>query len=186
MSVYDLIKKRRSIRRFEQRPIAEELLRGFVDAARLAPTGANLQPLKFKIVNDAELCRQIFAQTKWAGYLPDWNPTEKEAPTAYIAVCVDMEIKKAEDFCDIGAAAQNIFLTAQEQGIAACWLGAINKPEISRILHIEAPIKLHTVIALGYPAEQSETAEYTGSVKYYYDENGVLHVPKRSLEDVLL
>lgn len=186
MSVYDLIKSRRSIRRFEQKPIAEELLRSFVDAARLAPSGANMQPLKYKIVNEPDLVRQVFEQTKWAGYLPDWNPTAEEAPTAFIAVCVDTDIKKADDFCDIGAAAQNIFLTALEQGIGSCWLGAINKPEISRILHIEPPMKLHTVIGLGYPAEQSETAEYADSVKYYYDKSGVLHVPKRSLEDVLL
>ena len=186
MSVYDVIKNRRSIRRFEQKPIAEEVLREFVDAARLAPSGANLQPLKFKIVNEPSLCRQVFDQTKWAGYLPDWNPTSEEAPAAFIAVCVDTDIKNADDFCEIGAAAQNIFLTAQERGIGACWLGAINKPEISRILRIEPPIKLHTVIGLGYPAQRAETEELTDSVKYYYDENSFLHVPKRSLDDVLL
>ncbi len=186
MSVYDLIKNRRSIRRFEQKAVSEELLRQCVDAARLAPSGANMQPLKYKIVNEPELVQQIFEQTKWAGYLPDRNSTAEEAPTAFIAVCVDTDIKKAEDFCEIGAAAQNIFLTALEQGIGGCWLGAINKPEISRILQIEPPLKLHTVIALGYPAEQSETAEYTDSVKYYYDTNDVLQVPKRSLEDILL
>lgn len=186
MSVYELIKERRSIRRFEQKPIAEELLKKFVDAARLAPSGANLQPLKFKIVNEPEQCRQVFEQTKWAGYLPDWNPTAAEAPVAFIALCVDTDIKNTEDFCEIGAAAQNIFLTAQEAGIGTCWLGAINKPEISRILRIEPPIKLHTVIGLGYPAEHSEIAVITDNVKYFYDENGVLQVPKRSLEDVLL
>ena len=186
MSVYELVQSRRSIRRFRREPVPRELLLRCIDAARLAPSAANLQPLRFALANDEETTLRIFEQTKWAGYLPDWNPTAQERPAAFVAVCIDTAVKKAEDFCDIGAAVQNILLTAQEAGLGSCWLLAINKPEISHILNIEEPIRLHSVIGLGIPAERSETEELTDSVKYHYDENGVLHVPKRALDDILL
>ena len=185
MTVQELIKNRRSIRRFEQKPIDKELLLEFVDAARLAPSAANMQPLRFRIVHDHAEVKAVFAHTKWAGYLPDFNPSETEAPAAFIAICIDTSIKDSDELAEIGAAAQNVFLSALERGIGGCWLGAINRPEICRILNIEPPIKLHSLLALGYPAESSEPAKYTDSIKYYYQDD-VLQVPKRSLEDVLL
>jgi len=89
MKVYDVIISRRTIRRFQQKPVNKETLRKCVNAARLAPSAANLQPLEYCIVTEKTLCAQVFEALHWAAYLqPKWTPHEKERPTAYIIVLV--------------------------------------------------------------------------------------------------
>jgi nitroreductase len=67
-----------------------------IDCARVAPYGANLQPLKFKIVTDEGVRRKMFEHIKYAGYIPEWNPTFEESPTAFIVVVNDTEIKPTD------------------------------------------------------------------------------------------
>ena len=94
MSVYDIIKNRRTIRKFSQNPIDKEVLLKCIDAARVSPCGANKQPLKYKIINDFETVQQICPLVRWAAYIsPYGNPTKDEQPTAFIAVTVDTNIK---------------------------------------------------------------------------------------------
>lgn len=71
MNVYDAIMKRRTIRKFEQKAVSEDNLVKLVDCARVAAYGANVQPLKFMIVNNSKTLQKIYPMTKWAGYLAD-------------------------------------------------------------------------------------------------------------------
>jgi nitroreductase len=186
MNVYELILKRRTIRKFKQQELPEEVLKKLVNAARVAPQAANMQPLKYIVINDEKLLELIFATTSWAGYIrPQGDPQEGEKPAAYIVILVDTEIKKAGYDVDAGAAVENIILTALEAGIGSCWLGAINKDKIKEILSIPDKYIIHTMLALGYPLEEPVMEEENGSIKYYKDETGKLHVPKRKLEDVM-
>lgn len=187
MSTYELILKRRTVRKFQPEKLERALLEKFVDAARMAPSASNLQPLKYVIVNEAEKVQKVFEQVKWAGYIaPHGNPGENERPVAFIVILADTEIRKSGYEEDAGAAAQNIFLTALENGVGTCWMGAIDRNEIRRILGVPERFIIDTVVALGYPAESPVTEAEQGSVKYYKDENGTLHVPKRSLDDIIL
>ena len=182
MSVYELILKRRSIRAFQNKPVEVEKIEKMVNAARVAPSGANLQPLKYIAVTTPELCGKVFGMTKYAGYLKDWNPGEDEQPSAYIVVLQDMAISKNQ--LDAGAAIENIILTALEDGVASCWVGSFDRAGLMETLDIDETLEINSVVALGYPAQQSEEADYKGDVKYYMDEKGMLHVPKRPIEDV--
>ena len=87
-----------SFRQEGQPPIGNagaEQLRRYVDAARVAPSGANLQPLKYVIVRTEEMTDKVFSLVKWAAYLaPDYNPKETERPTAYVVVCADTTLRK--------------------------------------------------------------------------------------------
>ncbi|KPU42808.1 coenzyme F420:L-glutamate ligase [Oxobacter pfennigii] len=189
MNVYEAATKRRTVRKFKQDRIQADILKKFVDAARLSPQGANLQALKYIIVTEKTLTDIIFTATSWAGYIrPTHNPQENERPVAYIVPLVDSEIKNTNYDNDAGAAIQTILLTAYEEGIASCWLGAINKEIIKNTLEIPDKYIIHSLIALGYPAESPEVVKVgeDGSIKYYKDESGVLHVPKRCLDDVLI
>ncbi len=169
-----------------QRPIAEEVLADLIDCARLAPYPANIQPLKFVIVKSSEMLDEIFACTKWAGYLDNGTPSENERPMAYIVILGDTQIKKNEDFkCETGIAGSHIVIAAMEYGIASCWLGALNREEIARAISLTDNLKVLDVIALGYPNQNSVTVDMTDDVKYYLDGNKVLNVPKRSLENVI-
>lgn len=181
MNVYEAIKNRRSIRKFEQKPVPGEDLYKIIDAGRLAAFGRNLQALKFAIMENAD---EVYPLTKWAGYLTDWNPAENERPLCYIAVLGDTSLKNNFDI-DSGAAISNMMLMAMELGLSTCWLGAINRNKLKEILNTEHEVLF--LLAVGYPAQESKVVDIKDNdVKYYEDENGIIRVPKRTLDEVLV
>lgn len=186
MSAYASILNRRTIRKFTQKPIVRETLVKMINAARLAPSGANLQPLKYLVVTDKNLLEDVFRTTKWAAYLaPHGTPKEGEKPTAYIVVLVDTAIRKDADN-DAAAAIENILLTAEDETIGTCWIGSVDRKALANILNVPKGQIIHSVIALGYKAQESEATEMeNGDVKYAMDEHGVVRVPKRKLSDIV-
>lgn len=188
MDVMQAITQRRSIRRFTQEPVAREVLEAVANAARLSPTGMNLQPLQFAIISQKALCEQIFPHTAWAKRIPDGSagPTEATQPTAYVAILIDKELAKASDV-DAGAAAMSIMIAAESFGVASCWLGSLDRKEILNALSLdESRYALHTLVALGHPAMQSRAVPMQGNeIGYYLESPDVLCVPKRAKEDIL-
>ena len=187
MTVKELIKKRRTIRKFLQKPISKEQLATYIDAARLCPSAANLQPLKYVSVNSKDYTQKVFSTLKWAGYLNgEYTPKQDEQPTAYIIVCIDKNLSNASYDMDIGAAVENIILTALEDGVGSCWLASVNREKLREIIGLEENLIISCVVALGYPAENpTDTEMQNGDVKYFL-KDGILNVPKRSLEEVFL
>lgn len=187
MDIYRTIISRRTIRKFKQKKIYSRLLEKLVNAGRLAPSAANLQPLEYLIITDQDLKEKIFPNLAWAGYIkPEGNPGEGEEPEAYIIILVNKKISISSDK-DIGASAENINLAAKEEGIGCCWIGAFKKKPIIKILDIPENFSIGLVMALGYPAEKPvfEDVDKNSSIKYYKNSSGTLHVPKRKLDDIL-
>lgn len=183
--VYEIMLRRRSIRRFKQTPISLDVLKKFVNAARLAPSAANLQNLEFYIVTNKKICSKVFEALNWAGYIkPKWSPSLNERPVAYIVILVN-DIKNPWYLRDSSFAASSIVLCAEDEGISSCILCNIDKEKIRNYLKIPQQIIIDSVIALGYGKEKSIIEDIIDSVKYYRDEKEVLHVPKRKLEDIL-
>ena len=185
MNVYDAIISRRSIRRFHQKPVKLELLKKCVNAGRLAPSAANLQPLEYIIVNDKTLCAHLFETLHWAAYIqPKWIPKETERPTAYIVVLVkDTQNPYYER--DVGFATENIVLTAEGDGLGSCILCNIERVKIQELCNIPLELAVDSVIALGYKAETPVVEDLKDSVKYWRDDHEILHVPKRKLDDII-
>jgi nitroreductase len=184
MNVYDAILIRRSIRRFKQKPIDNNLLKKFVNAGRLAPSAANLQPLEYIIVHNKDLCSRIFKTLSWAAYIqPKWVPDIDERPTAYIIILVT-DITNKYYMRDVGVATENIILAAEEESIGSCILCKIDRNQIKQILNIPNNIEVDSVVALGYKAEHPVVEDLQESVKYWRDEREVLHVPKRKLTTI--
>lgn len=185
MGVYEAILSRRSIRRFQEKTIPIKLLKKFVNAARLAPSAANLQPLEYFIVTEKKLCSKVFETIGWAAYIkPKWTPSEEERPTAYIVNLIKDPNNKWS-LRDVSLASENIVLAAEEEGIGSCIICKIDKDKLQEILNIPKDMIVDSLIALGYKAEKSVVEDFNGSIKYWRDENEVLHVPKRRLEDIL-
>lgn len=183
--VYEAILSRRSIRRFKQKPIPLELLKKFINGARLAPSAANLQPIEFFIVTNKSLCRKVFVTLGWAAYIkPKWAPSEEERPVAYIIMLIN-DLKNKYYLRDVSFASENIVLAAEEEGIGSCILCKVDREKLRKNLKIPKDIIVDSVIALGYKAEKSVVEDYKGSVEYWRDENEVLHVPKRKLEYIV-
>jgi nitroreductase len=187
--IEDLIRKNRSYRRFHQDvSVSMETLRDLVNLARLSASGANLQPLKYVISSNPKTNAKIFPHTRWAGYLKDWDgPDEGERPAAYVIILGDKEIRSSFG-CDHGIAAQSIMLGASERGLGGCILGALDRTALREALDIPERYEILLALALGEPKETVVLEEIgpDGDIKYYRDENGVHHVPKRSLEELIL
>jgi nitroreductase len=184
----DLIQKNRSYRRFHQDvPLPMELLREMVESARLSGSARNMQPLKYMLFNDPADCAQIFPTLAWAGYLKDWpGPAEGERPSAYIIQLGDLDLSD-DWWCDDGIAAQSMLLTAVEQGFGGCIIGSVQREKLRSVLNIPERYKIIQVLALGNPAEEVVLEEAVeGDIKYWRDDNGVHHVPKRSLEELIV
>jgi nitroreductase len=185
----DLVRKNRSVRRFqEEQAVTEATLRELVDLARLSPSGANLQPLKYLFSNTPEQNARIFPRLAWAGYLKDWpGPVEGERPAAYILILGDTAISKNFG-CDHGIACQSILLGAAERGLGGCIIGSVQRAELAEDLGIPMRYEILLVLALGAPKEEVlvEPLPADGSVRYWRDDAQVHHVPKRALDDLII
>lgn len=188
MMIHELIEKNRTYRRFYQDvEVSQETLRELIDLARLSSTGGNLQSLKYVLSQTLETNKLIFKTLKWAGYLKDWDgPEEGERPSAYVVVLHDQKISKGF-FWDHGIAVQSILLGATEKGLGGCQFNAIDRVALAQELNLPDHFEIVTVIALGKPKEVVviEKLGDSGDIKYWRDEQGIHHVPKRALDDLI-
>jgi nitroreductase len=185
-NVYDLAVERRTIRRFKPDPVPRELLERLVNAARLAPSAANVQPLEFIVVDGAGPKAEVFPALKWAAYIaPEGDPRPGEEPAAYVVTLVNTKLREKMFEYDVGAAMENMILIALSEGVGACWMLSIDRDRLRAALGVPADYRIDSVLALGHPAE-APAAEVMGeSCRYWKDAEGRLHVPKRALAAVV-
>lgn len=185
----DLVIKNRSYRRFyEEVPVSCDTLRELVDLARLSASAANQQPLKYILSCDPIKNERIFPCLAWAGYLKDWpGPPEGERPSAYIVMLGDTAIKSSFGI-DPGIAAQSILLGATEKGLGGCIIASIQRDQLRQALQIDPRYEILFVLALGKPKETVVIEEVgpDGDIKYWRTADGIHHVPKRSLDEIIL
>jgi nitroreductase len=187
--IRNLVTKNRSYRRFDEHfVITRKVLTELVDLARLTASAANKQPLKYFLSCDRQTNADIFGCLAWAAYLPEWpGPTEGERPSAYIIMLGDKDISASYNY-DNGIAAQTILLGAVDKGLGGCMLAGVQRPKLREILNIPEKYEILLVIALGKPIETViiEPVKADGDIKYWHDGEGKHHVPKRSLDEVII
>lgn len=184
----DLILRSRSYRRFDESyAISREDLLEMIDAARLSSSARNAQQLKYFLSFTAEMNERIFPCLAWAGYLKDWpGPEEGERPAAYIVQLHDTTLGN-NYFCDDGIAIQSIMLSAAEKDLGGCIIGSVKKEALSETLGLQGHLAILHVIALGKPAEKVILEPMKeGDIKYWRDTEGVHHVPKRPLDELVI
>ena len=198
--VYELILKRRSVRKFTQKKIKKSDLFDFVNAARLAPNSMNAQALEYIVIT--KNIKGFMQHTNWRNYASYSGPRPGEEPVAYILAMFNTKINTIPEEAkyDVGFALENIFLTAFERGIGCCVIGSIDREKLPKYLNIPKYYRLELALALGYPKQKSVSAtlkEYQAYAKknpkfelypkrgrYWLDKKGVEHVPKRVLKDI--
>ena len=187
MSIMQSLETRRTYRRFAQKPVPQDVVNDIVEALRLSSSGANRQALRLVVVQSPEMVAKVQPLVKWAGYLPPEQGTPKagEQPTLYVAVLQDTSAS-GDLSTDTGIALANMTLAAWDKGVGSCIMGAINKPVLTELLGIEAPLKLAYMVAFGYPTHTARVVPMTAQtgVKYYLDDNRDYCVPKRSVEEL--
>lgn len=187
----ELFKIDRSYRRFDENYIVDrETLLSLVELTRYCASGRNIQPMKYYIVNDANIGDQIFPLLKWAGYLADWDgPENGERPTAYLVQCLDTSITK-NYLCDDGLQLQAITLGAVAEGLGCCLIKSFNSLKLKEILSLADNLEPLYVVAIGKPIEKVmiEDMDFPdkNDIKYYRTSDGVHHVPKRTLEELIV
>lgn len=185
----ELIRRNRSYRRFHQNvPISDDTLRELVGLARLTPSGGNRQPLKYVLSCRASSNELIFRHLAWAAYLKSWpGPAEGERPTAYVILLGDQTLASSFGY-DAGIAAQSILLGAVEKGLGGCLIGSVNREGLRTALALPEHLEILLVLALGQPAEEVviEPLGADGNYEYWRDRKGTHHVPKRSLDELIL
>jgi len=146
MDVLQLIKKRRSVRKFKKKTVSKEVIDNILEAARWAPSGLNNQPWRFMVL-----------EKERKDLLADYTHYSRIIKSAdkLIAVFIDKKssYNHEKDLMAIGACIQNMLLFIHAAGLGACWLGEIlnKRKQIQKVLRIPENLELEAVLALGWP-----------------------------------
>lgn len=184
-----LVKKNRSYRRFDGTvKISKKQINYLIDMARLCPSAANLQKLRYFFSITKKTNETIFSHVGWAAYLKDWEgPLHGERPTGYILILGPAKVSK-HLLIDTGITAQTILLGATEMGLGGCQIASVKKDKLHKALNLPSELEIILVIALGKPVEivKIEKVIDPDDIEYYRDEFGIHHVPKRALNDIII
>lgn len=147
MSILDSIINRRSIRRYQKKEIPKEVLLQILEAGRQAPSAVNRQPIRFVIVSDQNILKDL-CNTVITRFV-------KEAP-AVIVGCADVKSLMTGKWAvvDTTIAMENMVIAAWALGIGSCWIGACNEQKVKEMLKIPKDWKVVALVTLGYPDEQ--------------------------------
>lgn len=189
MDVRELTLKNRSYRRFHQEvSVDTQTLRELVDLARISQSPWNQQAVRFLLCNNPAMNAEIFKRLVWASRMPEWGrPAEGERPAAYIIVVADKERGKIFNY-DHVVAGISILLGAVERGLGGCLIGAFSQKKMHATLKLSDRYMPLLAIALGKPNETIvlDPVGPDGNTAYWNDEQGIHHVPKRALDDLIL
>ncbi|MFH1288438.1 MAG: nitroreductase family protein [bacterium] len=162
--ITETIKKRRSVRKYLDKPISKEILQELIDTGRLAPTARNEQPWEFVVVTNRELLRKVGGVTDHGKFICD------------AAACIVVCCRDTKYFLEDGSAAtENIILAAESFGVCSCWVAGHKKAyceDIKKILGVPDNLIIISLISIGYP----DPLEKTSKQKKGLDE--VLHWEK--------
>jgi nitroreductase len=188
MNLKELSTKNRSHHRFqESEPPTPEQFQTLVELARLSASAANLQPLKFMFSHDPARNGVIFSYLRGESFIKGFPASSQgNLPAAYIVILGDTSITN-NFWCNHGIAAQSILLGAVEMGFGGCILADFDRQALARSLKIPGHLEILLVIALGVPRDRIViTDAVDGEIGCWQDINQVRHVPKRSLNDIIL
>ena len=151
MDILNLLKLRRSIRIYQDKPVPQDLLLQILEAGRWAPTGANLQPWHFIVVTDAETRRRIGEVARF--FFIKSSHVEK----APVVLVLGFDTRKGKyGRYDATLAGGNMITMAASLGLGTCWIGAFDEPKVKEILEIPQDIEVIGLITLGYSEERAE------------------------------
>ncbi len=159
---------RRSIRKYENKPVDDEMIHKLLRAAMYAPSAGNEQPWHFIVIKDRETLEEI----------PKFHPHTQMLYEATLAIvpCCDTTILKYDGafwIQDMAASIQNILLEAKHLGLGSCWCGVYARKElvhaVRNVLNIPEHIIPVSIIALGHPGEDREVRERFRPERVHYE-----------------
>jgi len=158
MELMDIIRTRKSVRKYLDKPIEREKIIKCIEAARLAPSAENVQPWRFIVLDDPEIKNHFCMEACSGIYRP--SLFIKNAPVVIVILAkldiIANRIGRAVQgtqyyLLDIGIAGEHLVLQAQELGIGTCWIGWFNERKAKKALNIPSKYRVVALIAMGYP-----------------------------------
>jgi nitroreductase len=148
MNVFEAIKKRRSVRSYQEKPIEEEKLLRVLEAGRLAPSAKNLQEWRYVIVRDKDLRKKVAVAANNQYFIA-------EAPVIIVgcATMADYVLTCGQPAhsIDLAISMDHMTLQAVEEGLGTCWIGAFKEDEVKKLLDIPSEMRVVEIMPLGYP-----------------------------------
>lgn len=153
----DLVRKRRSVRRFLDKPVEREKIISCIEAARLAPSAQNVQPWKFLVVDDPETKKKfadavfsgIYSPSKFAAHAPIL--VLQLASLDFITNVIGKQIQNIHFYLiDSGIAGEHIVLQAAALDLGTCWIGWFNIKKARKFFNIPKKYKIVNIFAMGY------------------------------------
>jgi len=166
MDILDVIRARRSIRRYTAGLVSEEDINRILEAGRWAPSADNSQPWTFVVLRSLEMRKKLAGTLPWGGFLSQ--------AALGIAVAID-ETASTHAVEDGAAATENMLLEAHSLGLGACWIGTYGSPHeasAKKLLKVPEDKRLLSVIAIGYPAETAHTTRKPPAELVFTDQYG--------------
>ena len=165
MDVIDAIRTRRSIRKFTDRPVEPEKLQAVLEAARLAPSWANMQCWRFVVVEAPEVRERIselsYVESFFATRGYKFNPAQKALAQAPVVVVACAEPEQSGDLggqqyymTDMGIAAENLMLAAHSFGLGSVFVGVFQEEQIGELLDIPPGVRIVGLFPIGYPLDE--------------------------------
>jgi len=154
MSILEIIKSRRSVRKFQRKEIPEKIIDKLIEALIWAPSAGNLQSRKFYFVFNQKIKEKLVEAALGQNFIA-------QAPLVIIG-CTDKEKvdyygERGENLysiCDVSASIQNLILLASDLGLGSVWVGAFNENEVVKILNLPNNLRPIVLVPVGYPAEK--------------------------------
>ena len=153
MDVFEAVKTRRSIRKYQDRNVEQEKIKKILESARLSPSACNNQPWHFIVVSEKTARQSLFP-----AYPREWFA---KAPVIIVA-CVMPEAswirKDGEAYWKVDAAiaVQDMVLVAHELGLGTCWVAAFDEAKIKAALGVPEKVRVVALLPVGYPAEAKD------------------------------
>jgi len=150
MDILEIIRTRRSIRKYEPEAISEEEISKILEAGRWAPSAGNSQPWRFIVLRSEDMKKKLADTLTWGRFL-------SQAP---LGIAVTVNPRASSHPVEDGAAAtQNMLLEAHSLGLGACWIGTYgsgNEESAKKVLNVPEDDRLLSVIVIGHPAESRQ------------------------------
>ena len=163
MALLDLLKHRKSIRDFSDRPVERKKIMMCLEAARLAPSACNSQPWKFIVVDDRQLkdklgdaaFRGIYSMNSFCKMAPVLVVVVSEK-SKFLARIGGMFRGTKYYLIDIGVAVEHFVLQAEDLGLGTCWIGSFFPEKVRPILGIPDDVAIIELMAIGYAADEQK------------------------------
>lgn len=156
MDLFEVIEKRRSIRKYKPKPVANEDLKKILEAGRLAPSGGNRQPWSFVVVRDAETKKALSIAAKNQKFIADADVVVTalgDAGATKIQLPYKLSTNRISYLQDPMIAVEHMILAATALGYGTCWIGAFNQSEVKKILNIPENMVVVALLPIGVPDE---------------------------------